>query len=81
MRMRKNSPERREVEGGWRKEEGKGASAGETRLLYLAKAAGGRARALPDAGGRSFLMRACRLVLYFKKIIILFIKYKKKEFI
>jgi len=28
-----------------------------------------RARALPDAGGRGFRMRACRLVVYYIKVL------------
>ena len=34
-----------------------------------------RARALPDAGGRGFLMRACRHIFYFIKYYIIYILY------
>ena len=51
-----------------RKEEGKGASDGETRLLYPAKAAPGPCTRLARCGGRGFLMRACRLVVYAFKL-------------
>jgi hypothetical protein len=67
--MRKGGTERYEVEGGWvvcrgRKMVKERAIEG-CDFLYLAKAARGRARALPDAGGRGSLMQACRLVVYY----------------
>ncbi len=54
-----------------RKEEGKGASDEVARFLYPAKAAAGPCTHLTRCGGRSFLMQACRLVVYF---LIIFIK-------
>jgi hypothetical protein len=42
----------------------------ETRRSYTPrKRRRARARALPDAGGRGFLMRACRLVVYLYNLI------------
>jgi hypothetical protein len=40
-----------------------------------------RVRTLPDAGGRSFLMRACRLVVYLLKIYKAFYLIIKKTII
>ncbi len=59
-----------------RKEEGKGARDGVARFLYPAKAAAGPCTYLTRCGGRSFLMRACRLVVYvfiFSVIILLLV--------
>ena len=47
-----------------RKEGGKGACDGVARFLYPAKAAAGPCARLARCGGRGFLMRACRLVVY-----------------
>jgi hypothetical protein len=71
--MRMKNEHRASRGGAWlgclkRKEEGKGASDGETRLLYLAKAAGGRARACLMRG---VAVSACELAVWFITFILI----------
>ena len=54
----------RVVAVGKERKERKERATDDARALYPAKAAGARAHALPNAGGRGFRMRACRLVVY-----------------
>jgi hypothetical protein len=58
------------VEGCWGcwkgKKEGKERAMDDATFLYPAKAAAGPCARLARCGGRGFLMRACRLVVYSK---------------